>query len=257
MTLIEIFIVFVFVTGLTYAIILIARDPIYSLKAFLRALKPSNIFIIVLFPIWFPIWIADKIFDLRIYVESIEDDSKEKRIEFKDFNKYIIIESLDIKKIEEIIDSFIEEYDPKEFNYSLKNVDIRFFEFNESILLVLSENIGFETFNMLVYFLSNGISDSKIYAVKGIVINKFHRNMSYFINSEYNYEMKLTGKDYKNKKLYVEFTSENNSTERIYYNPSLEYVKNFNFDKFINDINNLTTEIKAQHTTRGVHNAGF
>ena len=74
--------------------------------------------------------------------------------------------------------------------------------------------------------------------------------MSYFINSEYNYEMKLTGKDYKNKKLYVEFTSENNSIERIYYNPSLEYVKNFNFDKFINDINNLTTEIKAQHTTR-------
>jgi hypothetical protein len=256
MTLIEIFIVFVFVSGLTYAIILIARDPIYYLKAFLRALKPSNIFIIVLFPIWFPIWIADKIFDLKIYIKSVEDDSKEKRIEFKDFNKYVIIESLDKKKIEEIIDSFINEYDPKEFNYSLENVEIRFFEFNESILLVLSENIGFKTFNMLVYYLSNGMSDSKIYVVKGLVINKFHRNLSYFIVSEHNYDLKLTGKDYKNKKLYVEIIPENNSIERVYYNPSLEYVKNFNFDKFINDINNLTTEIKAQHTTRGVTNMG-
>ena len=257
MTVIEILIVFVFVTGLTYVMYLIIRDPFYSFKAFLRALKPNNKFIIVLFPIWFPIWLTDKLFDLKIYVNSIEDDSKEKNIEFKDFKKYIIVESSDIKKIEKTIQSFINEFDPKEFNYSLKNVEIKLYKLNESILLGLSDGIEFKTFNSLANYLSNGMTDSKICAVKGIGINKFNKYESFYINSERIYDLKLTGKDYKNKKIYVEYSPENESVERFYYNPSLEYVKNFNFDKFINDINKLTTETKAQHTTRGVANVGF
>lgn len=104
----EVIILFIFIIGIGYILYLILRDPVLMLKTFLRGLKPDNNWrlIIVLFPIWGPIWLLDRLFSLNLYIKDFEDASQPKKIDFADYDKYIQIDTYDSGYIEEIIKSF-------------------------------------------------------------------------------------------------------------------------------------------------------
>lgn len=67
-------------------------------------------------------------------------------------------------------------------------------------------------------------------------MNKQNRADSYFCFVDSAYPLKLIGKTYRNKKMYVDFDPDQKHNERIYFNSNIEYFKNFKFDKFESDL---------------------
>lgn len=208
------------------------------LKTFLRGLKTDdNIkFLILFMPIWLPVLIIDMIFKLNIYISEFEEASVAKDIVFKDFEKYILLESCDIGRFQQILKSFQNNFDPIDYNYSLKGSEINLVQMNKSTIVFL-KNIRFESFNTLIKYLDNSAIDSKISHVKGVLINKSDLNESYFIQVDSPYDLKLIGKTYTKKKIYVNLREKK---ETIYFNSNIEYIRSFDFKAFMNNIYSLT-----------------
>jgi len=237
----QIVIIFIFSIGIAFILYLIFRDPILMLKSLLRGLKPDgNLILFILFlPIWGPIWVIDKLLGLKIYIKDFEDASRPNKIDFSNYDKYIQINSTDLKYIESIITSFRENFDPNDYNYSLNGADIKFAKSDNYVLIKVEEEINFESFNVLVQYIDNSAPQNTIYHVKGILINKLEIADSYFVFFSTAFPLKLIGKTYHNKKMYVDYDLENAECEIIFYNSNIENFKNFNFDKFLSEVSVL------------------
>jgi hypothetical protein len=100
-------------------------------------------------------------------------------------------------------------------------------------------NIDFQTYNSLILCMDNSAPNNSVYNVKGVLLNRMKKINSYFIFPDFAFSLKLIGKTYKNKKIYVSFDPESGDNEMIYFNSNIEYFKNFNFDRFESEIQGL------------------
>ena len=248
----ELTILIVFVFGFAVILYLILRDPIYMFKSFLRGLKSDgNWKAKILFsPIWLPIWIIDKIFGFKLYIKEFEDASRPEKISFTEYDKYLLINTPDLKRIEKVIQSFVKSYDKKEYDYKLNGACLKISDFEENTVLKIENEIEFKSFNTLIQYMDNSAPKETVYNVKGILINKSERSKSYFIFHDTAFVLKLIGKTYWNKKMYVDIDPETELNETIYYNSNMDYFKKIDFDKFENEINRLKfKEIKLKPST--------
>ena len=231
----------ILIIGIGLALYLIFRDPIYMFKSFLRGLKthPNLAAQIVFLPIWLPAWIIDKIFGLKLFIKEFEDASSPAKISFSKYDKYIFVNSTNLVNIEKVLHSFESDYDPTEFNYRLNGCKLKTSEFGENLILKLEGEIEFNSFNSLVHYLDNSAPKDKVYNVKGILINKNTRPDSFFIFNDTAFPLKLIGKTYQNKKMYVDINPETELNDTIFYNSNMDYFKNFDFDKFENELYRL------------------
>jgi hypothetical protein len=234
----EVIISIALILGLGYILFIVLQDPILMLKSAIRSMQSGyNLRLTVLLsPIWIPVWIIDRIFNLKIFIKKFEDASLKQTINFGQFVKYIQIDTNDIKIINKVVNSFIEsrlyenpDYDFHELilNYSIKG---------EEIIIKADKGINQSKFYELVEYLSYASPKNRIFHIKAIFINCNNRADSYFLFAEPYYRHKLIGKTFKNKKIYVEI---NSNEESIYYNSNIDYFKNFKFNNFINDISRL------------------
>jgi hypothetical protein len=210
-------------------------------KSLLRGLKGDrNWRLKLLFsPIWIPIWLIDKFFKLKLYINDFEDASIPKDIKFTDYDKYIQIDTNDADYIKKIIKSFSNDYAHKDYNYPLDGTVIKLSEHNDFITLRFYKNIDFNSFNALIQYIDNSAPQNRVCHVKGILVNQQNRSDSYFCFVDMAYPLKLIGKTYRNKKIYVDFDPEKNDNEKIYYNSNIYYFKNFKFDKFESELMRL------------------
>lgn len=67
----DIIIILLLIFGIGIIIYIFLRDPIHNIKTFLRGLKRDDDLelLIVLFIIWSPLWLIDKLFGLNIYTK--------------------------------------------------------------------------------------------------------------------------------------------------------------------------------------------
>lgn len=220
--------------GIIYLIYLLMLDPVLIFKSFLRGLKNNDRlrYKLIFSPIWIPIWIIDKLFNLKIYIDVLEEASVPVKIRFSDYDKYIQIDSNDLSHIKTILESFSNAFDLAEFNYPIKNTIINVTQNNDYTILKIEKDIHFETFNTIIKYIDNSAPQYIVYNVKGVLLNKIQRDESYFCFVDNAYSQKLIGKTYRNKKMYVCLDTENESEDRIYYNSNIDSFKNFKFDKF-------------------------
>lgn len=231
----------IIVIGIGLVLYLILRDPIYMFKSFLRGLKshPNLAAQIIFIPIWLPAWIIDKIFGLKLFIKEFEDASRPAKISFSEFDKYIFVNTTNLGHIEKVLHSFESDYDPNEFNYRLNGCVIKTSDFGENLILKLENEIEFNSFNNLVHYLDNSAPKGNVYNVKAILINKKTKTDSYFVFNDTAFLLKLIGKTYKNKKMYVDINPETELNDTIFFNSNMDYFKNFDFDKFENEIYRL------------------
>ena len=250
----EIIFVLIFILGIGLIIVFVFRDPILTLKSLLRGFKAGGNwqYRVLFFPIWGPLWLIDRIFGLKLYNKDFEEASSVNNILFKDFDKYILIDTEDINQIERILNDFNNDFAPNDYNYSLNDVEIRISQLKKDTVLGIDKNIQFDSFNLLIQYIDNSAPQNRVYHVKGILINKINRIDSYFVFFDSAYPLKLIGKTYNNKKMYVDINPNNESIERIYLNSNIDFFRKFDFDRFIAEIDKLKfRELKimpsAQH----------
>lgn len=230
----EIIIALILVLGIGYVLYLILQDPVLLLKSFLRGLKNDNNWktLIIFFPIWGPIWLVDRAFGLKIYIKDFEEASSPKRINFKDFDKYILVNTVDKEFIEKVIMTFQTDFDPIEYNCNLGGSDIKMSDLENEIVIKIENEVRFDSFNALIQYMDNSAPQNQVYNVKGILLNRQNRAESYFVFFDTAFILKLIGKSYQNKRLYVYIDPEKGNNEIIYFNSNIDNFKNFNFDKF-------------------------
>ena len=245
MDIFELIIIGFFVIGIGFMLYLIFRDPIFMFKSFLRGLKADNNWRlkILFFPIWAPIWLIDKIFGLKLYIKEFEEASNPKKISFSEYDKYLQISTSDLVRIENILKSFKNEFDPKNYNYSLNGSKIRISEFDKNVIVKIEQEIEFASINALIQYIDNSSPQNTVYNVKGIFINRKDQAKSYFVFFDTAFPLKLIGKTYRNKKMYVDINPENETTELIFLNSNMDYFKNFDFDKFKNEITKIRYKV--------------
>ncbi len=231
----------IFIVGIGLVLYLILRDPIYMFKSFLRGLKshPNWVAKIIFSPIWLPALLIDRIFGLKLFIKEFEDASKPVKISFPKYDKYILVNTIDLVHIEKVLHSFERDYDPTQFNSRMNACKIKTSEYGENLILKLENEIEFNSFNRLVHYLDNSAPQDKVYNVKGILINNNTKPDSYFIFNDTAFTLKLIGKTYKNKKMYVDIKPESELNDTIFLNSNMDYFKNFDFDKFDNEIYRL------------------
>lgn len=234
----EIILLLIFVFGIGCVFCLILRDPLLMLKSLFRGIKSAGYgyMKIILAFIWMPIFVLDKIFKLKIFIEEFEDASKPKKINFKEYQKYISIDSIDTLFIQKVIQSFNDDFDGENFNYSLDGAVLKIGIQGKNTIIQIEKDIDFYSFNNLVNYLENSALQNKLFRVKGILINQKRRAESYFCFPSTSFPGKLIGKTYRNKKMYIDFVHEESGKELIYLNSNIDYFKNFNFDKFESEL---------------------
>ena len=237
----EIIILLIIITGIVFMLVPILKDPIHAFKSVLRGMKSSGNWriTILFFPIWGPMWVIDRLLGTKIFIDDLEDASITQEIDFTEYQKYILINSTDLNNLKYVLNGFQKEHDPNEYNSDLSQTKILAALTNRETVLRLDDYIGFETFKLLVQFIDNSPPPRKVYNIKGVLINKMEIEKSFFIQHDTSYFMKLVGKTYTNKKMYAMHADELNGGDRIYLNSNLDYIKKFNFEEFIEDINGL------------------
>uniref|UniRef100_UPI00321731BF hypothetical protein n=1 Tax=uncultured Draconibacterium sp. TaxID=1573823 RepID=UPI00321731BF len=183
-------------------------------------------------------------------MKEFEDASRPVKILFSEYDKYIFVNSTNLVHIEKMLHSFERDYDPTEFNYRLNGCKIKTSEFGENLILKLEDEVEFNSFNSLVHYLDNSAPKDNVYNVKGILINKNAKADSYFIFNDTAFLLKLIGKTYKNRKVYVDINPETELNDTIFFNSNMDYFKKFDFDKFENEIYRLKfkeLKLKASH----------
>lgn len=234
----EIIILLIFIIGIGFILYLILRDPILMFKSLLRGLKADgNWKMKILFsPIWIPIWLIDRLFKLKLYIKNFEDASRPKDIKFTDYDKYIQVDTNDSDYIEKIIKTFRNDYDLKDYNYTLNGAVIKLSQYDDFTILKFEKNIDFNSFNALIQYIDNSAPQNRLHHAKGILINNQTRSDTYFCFVDTAYPLKLIGKTYRNKKMYVDLDPDKKDNDRIYINSNIEYFKNFKFDEFESDL---------------------
>ena len=237
----DIILILIFATGIGLILYLIFRDPVLMLRSFLRALKSDGSYrlMILLFPIWGPAWLIDKIFGFKIYAESFEEASKERTIPYDDYEKYVIINTDNVKSVNKYIDSFNADYDSKDFDYSLNGAVIKTATLNSDTVMQLDSKVPFKSYKMLISYLDNSAPKNKVFNVRGVLISKNRNAKSLSFVRNVAYPGKLVGKDQRNRKLYLDFLSNNSDKTVIYYNPDIDYIRKFNFRRFENEVARL------------------
>ena len=139
-----------------------------------------------------------------------------------------------------MINSFQDDFDPIDYNYNLNGSDIKMSDLGNEIVIKIEKDVRFDSFNALIQYLDNSAPQNEIYNVKGVLLNRQNQTESYFIFPDTAFLLKLVGKSYENKKLYVDINPEKGNTEIIYFNSNIDYFKNFNFDKFESTIKGLS-----------------
>ncbi len=238
MNIFEIIIIGIFIIGIGFILYLIFRDPIFMFKSLLRGLKADNNWglKILFYPIWGPVWLIDKIFGLILYIKEFEEASNPQKISFTEYDKYLLINTSDLVHIENILKSFQNEYDPKNYNYNLNGSKIRISEFEKKVIVKIDQEIDFSSINVLIQYIDNSAPQNTVYNVKGIFLNRKNRNKSYFVFFDTAFPLKLIGKTYRNKKMYVDLDPKIETKELLFLNSNIDYFKNFDFDKFENEI---------------------
>lgn len=103
-------------------------------------------------------------------------------------------------------------------------------------ILKIEKDVNFTSYHVLIQYIDNSAPKNYVYHVKGILINRKNRADSYFCFVDLEFPLKLIGKTYRNKKMYVDFSPDKKDNEKIYFNPNIDYFKNFRFDKFESDL---------------------
>lgn len=234
------FIVFLFFAiAIVYLLSRFFRDPLLSFKSFLRALKPSHYkLIVLLFPIWFPIWIIDKIFNLKIYISEIEESSVPKEITFSNYEKYIIIGTENSDAIVKCLFAFKQDFHKIEYNYDISKAEIFITTNKKNAIIRIDQYLEMKTFKVLMRYFYNSSTNNKVWPVKGVLIDNKEIENSFYISITPEVSDKLVGLTYKNKKIYAKLLDESNDNDKIYYNSDIDYQKKFDFDNFFNEMMN-------------------
>jgi hypothetical protein len=224
--------VILFAIGIGFLIYTLFGDPGYILKGILRILKNHiNPFVFLVSSIiWGPIWIIDKIFDLKIFISVFDDASIAKPISFTDFDKYISIDKNDTDRIIKIVKK------------EKCNTAVTISPFGKSTILKIDNKIPFHAFNSMVLALSHISTDGLVSHAKGILINRLTKDESYFIFYDSAIPLKLIGKTGENKKIYVDLNFKSKPEEKIYFNSNMDNFKKMNFEEFEENIRQLVFE---------------
>ena len=235
---IVILVIIIFLIG--WAIITFLKDPILMFKSFLRYLKTGRIGLSILtFPVWGLFWIIDRVFILGIFHETVEKSSKPVEIVFSKYEKLILLNENDTKSISSILGKFQQSFDREEYNFDISSTSFAISSNEKDSVLKLTGKIEFETFKHLINFLSNSQNGTTLYSPIGILINKESVDNSFFLYSDWNYELELIGRSKKgNRKIYSKLDTgdSNQSTDKVFYNSNIEISKRFNFGKFIDRV---------------------
>jgi hypothetical protein len=235
MDLSELFIALVFIVGLGYMLYIIIRDPILMLKSLLRNMKSTSNWRIraVFSPIWIPVWIIDKIFDLKIYIDNFEDASRQQSIDLSKYDKYIRIDTDDVETNKNEINQFVESHLAENPDFNYKDIELNYSIVGDKLIIKTEKNIRLSIYYGLVEYITYTSPQNRIFHVKAVLINSHCRENSFFLFAESYYKNRLIGKTYKNKKIYVETDRDK---QCIYYNSNIDCFKNFKFNKFMAEV---------------------
>lgn len=221
-----------FVTGL-YIFYLILREPVLLIKSMLRGMKDvSSRLQIVLIFIWGPIWLVDKIFGFKIFINEIEEASVKFEIQKDDYLKYCIIEGVKLEDLKAQIDDFITDC---KSNTSLGEFDYSLFKMThekDQIILVFSSSINLKAIVELHAILANCQIEDKLLNVKTVFVHGKNIRKSFYLLSKFDSKSWLVGKNGMGRKLYVDTYSNDINNGCMYYNSNIEYIKMFNFRRF-------------------------
>ncbi len=244
----DVTLILIFAFAIGSLVFVFLKDPVFILKSFLRGLKDStslNVRIVSL-PIWGPFYIIDKIFNLKIFVNSFEDASEPQSIIFSDFIKFILIKANGPINIVSILHAFQAEYDRDVYDYSLEGCECKVAHHNEDIILTFNNQIKLSTIIQLILFIENSAPKNAMYNIKGIFLHAGEIEKSIFIFYNPSYTDILVGKTFTNERIYVDLSSEANadSSDMIYFNSNIDNFSNLNFEEFDTRVTGLKfTEI--------------
>ncbi len=232
----DVTLILIFAFAIGSLVFVFLNDPVFILKSFLRGLKDSTSLKvrIVSLPIWGPFYITDKIFKLKIFVNSFEDASEPQSIIFSDFIKFILIKANGPINIVSILHAFQEEYDQDVYDYSLKGCECKVAHHNEDIILTFNNQIKLSTIIQLILFIENSAPQHAMYHVKAIFLHAGEIEKSFFIFYNPAYTDILVGKTFTNERIYVDLSSESNadSSDIININSNIDNFSNLNFEEF-------------------------
>ncbi len=242
----EIFVKSILIIGWIIVIYFILRDPILLSKKILRGLKFDNnlLYQIIFSPIWGTVWIIDKAFNLKIYINYFEEASIPKPINFNEYDKYLSIKTENLVEIEAVIKSYLNKFYSDDDTFNLNQAEIAIGKFKDKIILKFTRKVSFASINLLVEYISSQPTN-KIFVVKGIFFNRQNRKNSYYIFYDSAYSGKLIGKTFSNKKMYINLFTEE---ETIFFNSNIDYLKSFSFNRFENKLSKTRFKTIKKHT---------
>ena len=235
MDIIEIIVILAFIIGIGLIIYVFLRDPIPIIYSILRFLKPDRILNkIVFLPIWGTIWIIDRIFKLKIYITDFEESSSSKEITLAEFEKYIIVNTIDKERVLNILRSFKSDSEIIKEGFTLENNKVDIADFNDQIIIKPDKAISFDTIKVLVSYLSNSASQTSTYDTKGILIHKSNFKYSFFFYPDSSGMLK--GRTGKNRKIYLDYKAQPDEPDKIFFNRDIETVKHISFNTITSQI---------------------
>lgn len=239
MSLPELFINVLLIGSVAYIFYLILREPILLLKSLIRGLKDvSSPMQILLVFIWGPIWIIDKIFGLKIFINETEEASVKFEIQKDDYTKYCIIEGVNLEDLKAQIDDFITDCKSDtslgKFDYSLfklvQNID--------GVILFFPNSVNLKAIFELHTILANYQIEDKLLYIRSVFLNNKKTRKSFYLLSRFDSKSWLVGKNGLGKKLYVDVYSNDINDGCLHYNSNLDYISSFNLWKFKRRVKN-------------------
>lgn len=188
-------------------------------------------------PIWGSAWIIDRVFKLKIFINDIDEASNKLPINFRDYRKFILLNTVDHVRIFCIINGLVTDEVDENFAEEISKLKLKYAHFKRKLLLEINREIQFETFNLLVLVFQNSLKvGEQLLIPMGILLNKNDIKMSYLIVKDEAFPFKLIGKTAMGKRLYVNL----DKNEFIYYNNNIPLYQRFNFQDFQMMVNNLS-----------------
>lgn len=228
----------IFAVGVGSVLYHALRDPVAALKDICRFFKSDGSirFKIFFFPIWGTIYIIDYFFKLNIYIDRYEDVTKPFKVNFSVYEKYIEVNTFRMEYVKRAIRSLPTLLRSEGLTDDLILDNIKVLENNNKVIIKIEGDFSFNSFNLLVERIAHLAPKNRVYNPKGILINRYRLNTSYYCFVDNNNPSKLIGKNYKNRKFYIETYPLNDNHDNIYMNSEVEYVKRFKFKRFMNEL---------------------
>jgi hypothetical protein len=234
----------VLIISLVYVLVKNPKEILYSI---LRGLKSDRIdFLILLSPLWIPVYLLDKQFKLGIYKsedneDSIDEDlvytsTKTLNIDFSQYQKYIFINPTNLKELNKAIADCFEITPEEDFKGIKYNCN------QNKYILKISDHCNFYNFNYLIQWFNTELNkETKNIEIFGLALNKSISMESFYVASDTTGQHinSLTGKTFAGDKFSIYLFDDFEKTEKLEINNKIKLDLELEINSLTTDFSNL------------------